>query len=80
MRGHLHERYPLCFPYELLWGEPRVCSVANLTRRDGEEFIELAQKVPVRAQIVAFPLPRANDALAALREGTLTGTAVLTVT
>ena len=68
------------FPYELLWGERRVCSVANLTRRDGEEFIELAQKVPVRAQVVAFPLLQANDALAALREGTLTGTAVLTVT
>jgi propanol-preferring alcohol dehydrogenase len=66
------------FPYSLLWGERRVVSVANLTRRDGAEFIALAPKVPVRTQIVEYPMARANDALAALRSGTISGAAVLT--
>jgi propanol-preferring alcohol dehydrogenase len=65
------------FPYELLWGERQIRSVANLTRKDGEEFIALACRVPVRTTVVAFPLERANDALEALREGRLTGAAVL---
>ena len=65
------------FPYAILWGERRVCSVANLTRRDGDEFIELAQKAAIRAQVTAFPLHAANEALAALRAGTLEGAAVL---
>ena len=68
------------FPYAILWGERRVVSVANLTRRDGHEFIALAQQVPVRTHVTAFPLGEANAALAALRGGTLTGTAVLTTT
>jgi propanol-preferring alcohol dehydrogenase len=68
------------FPYAILWGERRVCSVANLTRRDGREFIAIAQQVPVRTNIAAFALREANAALAALRDGTLTGTAVLTTT
>jgi propanol-preferring alcohol dehydrogenase len=68
------------FPYEILWGERRVCSVANLTRRDGHEFIDLARRIPVRTRVVSFPLDRANEALAALREGRLAATAVLTMT
>jgi propanol-preferring alcohol dehydrogenase len=67
------------FPYAILWGERRVVSVANLTRRDGQEFIALAQRVPIRTKITAFPLAAANAALAALRDGTLTGTAVLSI-
>lgn len=66
------------FPYALLWGERRVVSVANLTRRDGDEFIALAPKIPVRTRVVAFPMAQANDALAALRNGTISGAAVLT--
>ncbi len=65
------------FPYDLLWGERQIRSVANLTRRDGEEFIELARRIPVRTTVVPFPLHRANDALDALRNGRLTGAAVL---
>jgi propanol-preferring alcohol dehydrogenase len=68
------------FPYDILWGERRVCSVANLTRQDGLDFIKLAQEVPVRTTVTPFPLERANEALAALREGTLSGAAVLTMT
>lgn len=67
------------FPYELLWGERAVRSVANLTRRDGEEFLALAPRVPVRTDIETFPLGAANQALAHLRRGALHGSAVLTV-
>ncbi len=65
------------FPYDILWGERVVRSVANLTRQDAEEFLELAPKVPVRTSIEVFPLQEANDALQALRTGNLTGAAVL---
>jgi len=65
------------FPYELLWEERTVCSVANLTRRDGEEFLALAPRVPVRTEIRTFPLAEANEALASLRHGKLQGAAVL---
>ena len=65
------------FPYEILWGERVVRSVANLTRRDGEEFLALAPGVPVRTEVTSFPLERANDALAALRLGEIRGAAVL---
>ena len=65
------------FPYHLLWGERGLRSVANLTRRDGEEFLALAPRVPVRTETTAFPLERANDALQALRERRLRGAAVL---
>jgi alcohol dehydrogenase, propanol-preferring len=68
------------FPYDILWGERRLSSVANLTRQDGHEFIKLAQEVPVRTTVMPFPLARANEALTALREGTVSGAAVLTVT
>jgi alcohol dehydrogenase, propanol-preferring len=67
------------FPYARLWGERRVVSVANLTRQDGLEFIALAARIPIRTEVVAYPLAEANEALAALREGRLTGAAVLTV-
>ena len=65
------------FPYSALWGERRIVSVANLTRRDGEEFLALAPEVPVRTEVTVFPLAAANEALAALREGRLVGAGVL---
>ena len=67
------------FPYELLWGERAVCSVANLTREDGREFLELAPRVPIRPEITVFPLEAANEALDRLRSGRLRGSAVLRV-
>jgi propanol-preferring alcohol dehydrogenase len=67
------------FPYALLWGERVLRSVANLTRRDGEEFLGLAPRVPVRTEVRAYPLERANDALAALRRGEFRGAAVLEI-
>ena len=67
------------FPYELLWGERTLRSVANLTRQDGTDFLELAPRVPVRADIETFPLEQAGEALERLRSGQLQGTAVLTV-
>jgi propanol-preferring alcohol dehydrogenase len=65
------------FPYERLWGERVLRSVANLTRRDGEEFLPLAAAIPLRPAVERFPLERAGDALAALRAGRLRGAAVL---
>jgi alcohol dehydrogenase, propanol-preferring len=67
------------FPYEILWGERVVRSVANLTRKDGEEFLALALEVPVRTEVVTFPLEEANEALEALRGGKIRGAAVLVV-
>jgi propanol-preferring alcohol dehydrogenase len=67
------------FPYELLWGERTLGSVANLTRRDGEEFLALAPLVPVRAELTAYPLSAADEALDAIRTGRLRGAAVLDV-
>jgi len=64
-------------PYELLWGERVLRSVANLTRRDGEEFLELAPRVPVRTEVEVFPLEQANEALDRLRRGEVRGAAVL---
>jgi alcohol dehydrogenase, propanol-preferring len=65
------------FPYDLLWGERLVRSVANLTRQDGHEFLALAPSVPVRTDVETFPLERANEALERLRSGALRGAAVL---
>lgn len=65
------------FPYAILWGERTVRSVANLTRRDGEEFLAVAPRVPVRTEVRAYPLERANEALDDLRAGRLRGAAVL---
>jgi alcohol dehydrogenase, propanol-preferring len=67
------------FPYELLWGERVLRSVANLTRLDGEEFLALAPRVPVRTEVEAFPLEQANEALDRLRSGQIRGAAVLRV-
>ncbi|HLH30539.1 MAG TPA: alcohol dehydrogenase, partial [Terriglobia bacterium] len=65
------------FPYELLWGERQVCSVANLTRKDASDFMAIAPQVPVRTHTEIFPLSEANDALHRLRTGQLRGAAVL---
>jgi alcohol dehydrogenase, propanol-preferring len=65
------------FPYEILWGERSVRSVANLTRRDGEEFMSVAPRVPVRTQTTEYPLAGANEALDGLRGGRVRGAAVL---
>jgi propanol-preferring alcohol dehydrogenase len=67
------------FPYELLWGERVLRSVANLTRRDGEEFLELAPRVPIRTEIETFPLERANEAMERLRSGAVRGAAVIDI-
>ena len=65
------------FPYDILWQERCIQSVANLTRRDGEEFLALAPDVPVRTTVTCFPLEQANEALARLRRGRIQGAAVL---
>ena len=65
------------FPYEDLWHERTIKSVANLTRQDGHEFLELAPKVPVHSTITTYPLSQAEQALADLRAGAFVGTAVL---
>ena len=67
------------FPYDALWGERVIRSVANLTRADGEEFLELAPTVPVHTEVEVFPLEQANEALDRLRGGLLRGAAVLVV-
>jgi alcohol dehydrogenase, propanol-preferring len=67
------------FPYEILWGERTLGSVANLTRRDGEEFMALAPAVPVRTEVEVYPLGEANRALGDIRSGQLRGSAVLEV-
>ena len=64
-------------PYDLLWGERVVRSVANLTRRDGEELLRIAAQIPIHTVVETFPLLAANDALSRLRDGQLTGAAVL---
>jgi propanol-preferring alcohol dehydrogenase len=65
------------FPYEDLWHERTIRSVANLTRRDGHEFLKLAPEVPVRTTITTYPLHEAERALSDLRDGSFEGTAVL---
>jgi propanol-preferring alcohol dehydrogenase len=65
------------FPYALLWEERVLRSVANLTRADGMALLALAVRLPLRCSVTPFPLALANDALAALRGGTLDGAAVL---
>jgi alcohol dehydrogenase, propanol-preferring len=67
------------FPYELLWGERSLASVANLTRRDGEEFIALAPRIPIRTEVELYPLEAANEALDSIRSGRLHGAAVLEI-
>jgi alcohol dehydrogenase, propanol-preferring len=65
------------FPYEWLWGERTICSVANLTRRDGEELLSIAPTVPVKTAVIRFPLAAANEALDGLRHGQFQGAAVI---
>jgi propanol-preferring alcohol dehydrogenase len=68
------------FPYALLWGERTIRSIANLTRRDGEEFLALAPKIGLRTEVETFPLQAANEALVRLRQGGIRGAAVLLMT
>jgi propanol-preferring alcohol dehydrogenase len=75
--GGIHMSEIPAFPYSILWEERVVRSVANLTRKDGEELLAIAPKVPVRTEVEEFPLIRANEALGRLRDGKLQGAAVL---
>jgi alcohol dehydrogenase, propanol-preferring len=75
--GGIHMSDIPSMPYELLWGERVLRSVANLTRADAEEFLELAPRVPVRTEVETFPLEQANEALDRVRSGNLRGAAVL---
>lgn len=75
--GGIHMTPIPSFPYDLLWGERSIISVANLTRTDGEEFLEIAPRIPIRTEIEVFQLEHANEALAALREGRIKGAGVL---
>ena len=75
--GGIHMSDIPSFPYRLLWEERRLCSVANLTRKDAVEFLELAPRVPVRTETEEFPLAEANEALRRLKQGELDGAAVL---
>jgi propanol-preferring alcohol dehydrogenase len=75
--GGIHMSDIPSFPYESLWNERSICSVANLTRRDGKEFFLIAPRVPVKTTVQTFPLAEANEALARLREGKIRGAAVL---
>jgi propanol-preferring alcohol dehydrogenase len=75
--GSIHMSDIPSFPYELLWGERAVRSVANLTRQDGDEFLALAPRVPVQTSVMTFSLDQANEALGLLRSGSLEGAAVL---
>ncbi len=67
------------FPYSILWQERKLLSVANLERRDGEELLAIAPEIPVRTAVEVFALEDANEALARLRAGRLTGAAVLRI-
>ena len=75
--GGIHMSDIPSFPYRDLWEERSISSVANLTRRDGEEFLEIAARIPVQTSTQTFPLEQANEALAALRGGRVSGAAVL---
>lgn len=75
--GEIHMSDIPSFPYEILWRERVLRSVANLTRQDGVEFLELAPTVPVRSEITEFPLDRANEAIETVRAGAVRGAIVL---
>jgi propanol-preferring alcohol dehydrogenase len=75
--GGIHMSDIPAFPYSDLWEERMIRSVANLTRRDAEEFLALAPQIPVRTRAIAYPLERANEALEDLRHGRISGAAVL---
>ena len=75
--GGIHMSEIPAFPYDILWGERSIHSVANLTRQDARDFLALAPQIPLHTRVEEFPLHRANEALQALREGRLSGAAVL---
>jgi propanol-preferring alcohol dehydrogenase len=75
--GGIHMSDIPSFPYAWLWGEREIVSVANLTRADGERFMQVAARVALRTEVHAYPLERANDALQDLRNGRFSGAAVL---
>ena len=77
--GGIHMSDIPSFPYELLWEERVLRSVANLTRRDGVEFLELAPRIPIHTQVTSYALDQTAQALSDLRAGTLTGAAVVQV-
>ncbi|NLO28487.1 MAG: zinc-dependent alcohol dehydrogenase family protein [Actinobacteria bacterium] len=77
--GGIHMSDIPSFPYEILWGERMIRSVANLTRRDGEEFLALAPRVPVRTEVELFTLEDANEAIGCLRTGNIRGAAVIVI-
>jgi propanol-preferring alcohol dehydrogenase len=77
--GGIHMSDIPAFPYEILWEERSICSVANLTRQDGREFFEIASRAHVKAEVVVFPLEQANAALEGVRMGRLEGAAVLKI-
>jgi len=75
--GGIHMSDIPSFPYNILWGERCICSVANLTRKDGKAFLALAPKVPVKTEVHVYPLEKANEALADLRSGRFRGAYVI---
>ncbi len=75
--GGIHMSDIPSFPYEILWGERVICSVANLTRQDGEAFLQLAPKIPIKTEVHTYSLDKANEALADLRNGRFTGAYVV---
>ena len=77
--GGIHMSDIPSFPYSLLWEERIIRSVANLTRQDGEELMKVASKVPIKIESHVFPLKEANNVLDRLREGKITGAAVLQI-
>lgn len=77
--GGIHMSDIPAFPYSILWQEREIVSVANLERRDGEDLLAIAPEIPVRTEVEPVPLEQANEALTRLREGRLTGAAVLTL-
>jgi propanol-preferring alcohol dehydrogenase len=77
--GGIHMSDIPAFPYDDLWGERTITSVANLTRRDGEEFLALAPRVPIKTKVEEFPLEKANEALEKFRSGKTSGTPVLRI-
>lgn len=77
--GGIHMSDIPSFPYELLWGERTLCSVANLTRLDGKDFLALAPQIPINTEVHAYPLNKTNEALDDLRHGRFTGSAVILI-
>jgi len=75
--GGIHMSDIPAFPYDILWEERRICSVANLTREDGQAFMRIAGEIPLKIEVTQYPFGEANQALSDLRDGRLTGAAVL---